>query len=245
MKIDHPTPGQIPQLRQLWQEAFGDTDAFLDIFYETAYAPERCMCVTVDGAVAAAAYWFSCGQYAYIYAVATAKQHQGKGLCHALMGKIHADLLQQGFSGAILVPGDEGLRRFYGGMGYENFGGIRNFSQEAGAPVALRKLNATEFATLRRQYLPAGGVVQEGENLAFLSQWAEFYAGNDFLLTATRDGDTLRGLELLGNANAASGILAALGAKRGHFRAPGSEPFAMCRPLTQENPPTYFGFAFD
>ena len=32
MKFDHPTIRQIPQLRQLWQEAFGDSDAFLDQF---------------------------------------------------------------------------------------------------------------------------------------------------------------------------------------------------------------------
>lgn len=245
MRIDHPISTHIPQLRRLWQEAFGDTDAFIDSFFTVAYAPQRCLCITDSDMVVAAAYWFSCGQYAYIYAVATAKNHRGKGLCHALMEKIHALLQSQGYDGCILVPGDAQLRRFYAGMGYENCGGMEEFSCNASTPVPLRPITTREFAFLRRQYLPEGGVVQEGENLAFLSQWAQFYAGSDFLLTATRDGDTLCGLELLGNTSAAAGILATLGAKCGTFRVPGSAPFAMCKSLGKKISVPYFGFAFD
>lgn len=245
MNVEHPTLTQIPQLRALWKEAFGDSDSFLDTFFGSAFAPERCLCVTVDGEIAAAAYWFSCGQYAYIYAVATAKRHRGQGYCHALMAKIHALLQSQGYNGCIVVPGEESLRRFYAEMGYENFGGMEESSCIAGAPLPLRKIETEEFAALRRQYLPDGGVVQEGENLAFLSRWAEFYAGADFLLAATREGETLRGLELLGNRAAAPGILSALEAKNGTFRTPGVAPFAMYKSLVAKNPPAYFGFAFD
>lgn len=245
MNVDHPAASQIPGLRQLWQEAFGDTDAFLDLFFATAFDPKRCLCATEHATVAAAAYWFSCGQYAYIYAVATAKNHRGKGLCHGLMDKLHALLRNEGYVGCIVVPGEESLRRFYGGMGYENFGGLGEVSCAAGTPLPLRKIGTEEFSTLRRQYLPEGGVLQEGENLAFLSRWAAFYAGKDFLLTATREGDSLRGLELLGNVHAAPGIVAALGVKTGTFRIPGPTPFAMCKSLMSEQKPTYFGFAFD
>lgn len=245
MNIDHPTAAQIPRLRQLWKEAFGDSDAFLDTFFATAFAPERCLCMTVEKEPAAAAYWFACGQYAYIYAVATAKTHRGRGYCHALMASIHALLQAQGYAGCIVVPGEESLRQFYAQMGYRDFGGITEFPCTAAAPVSLRKIDTVEFAALRRTYLPIGSVVQEGENLAFLSQWADFYAGENFLLAATREGDTLRGLELLGSANAAPGILAALGASSGTFRIPGGAPFAMYQPLVEKNAPSYFGFAFD
>ena len=33
MTIDRPLPQQIPDLRRLWKEAFGDTDDFLDISF--------------------------------------------------------------------------------------------------------------------------------------------------------------------------------------------------------------------
>lgn len=245
MKTDHPTLSQIPGLRSLWKEAFGDSNAFLDVFFDTAFDVKRCLCITAEKQIAAAAYWFSCGRYAYIYAVATAKSHRGQGFCHRLMARLHDLLQQQGYDGAIVVPGEESLRRFYAQMGYQNFGGIREFTCAAGAPLPMRKLEPAEFAVLRRQHLPAGGVVQEGENLAFLSRWAEFYAGNDFLLTVSKEGDVRKGLELLGDVHTAPGIVAALGADSLSFRTPGNVPYAMCKSLGGETIPTYFGFAFD
>lgn len=246
MNIDHPAASQVPQLRVLWQEAFGDSDAALDCFFDNAYAPECCLCITDEAKAVAAAYWFCCGEYAYIYAVATAKSHRGQGLCHALMDALHALLARRGYAGAIVVPGEESLRGFYADMGYKNFGGIRQFACRAGTqPVTLRNVKAEEFAPLRRALLPTGAVVQEQKNLAYLQAYAQFYAGDGFLLTAIRDGEELQGLELLGDADAAPGILAALGAKSGTFRTPGDAPFAMHKPLSKEKPPTYFGFAFD
>lgn len=246
MNLDHPTPERIPGLRQLWQEAFGDTQEAIGQFFDTAFAPERCLCIPEGSAVAAAAYWFCCGEYAYIYAVATAKSHRGRGLCHRLMDAIHDELTRQGYAGAIVVPGEESLRQFYAGMGYGNFGGIREFTCQAGEkPAALREVETAEFARLRHTFLPAGGVVQEGENLLYLAQFARFYAGEDFLLAAAPQGDGLFGMELLGNADAAPGILTALGAKSGTFRTPGQIPWGMYKPLNRKNPPAYFGFAFE
>ena len=114
-------------------------------------------------------------------------------------------------------------------------------------PAALRRIDAEEYARLRRAFLPQGGVIQEGENLTFLETHAEFYAGLDFLLSAIREGDELLGLELLGNLDAAPGILSALGISQGEFRTPGStSPFAMFLALIPgTEAPSHFGLAFD
>ena len=89
MNIDKPNPTQIPALRNLWKEAFGDTDAFLDTFFSTAFSEERCRLVTIEVDVAAALYWFDClymdQSAAYSYAVATATAYRGQGICHKLM----------------------------------------------------------------------------------------------------------------------------------------------------------------
>ena len=244
MNFDHPTPELIPQLRQLWKEAFGDTDSFLDQFYGKAFSPDRCLCATADGEVAAMAYWFDCQEYAYIYAVATAKKYQGQGISHALMARIHEILTDRGYAGCILVPGEESLRQFYRGMGYENCGGVREFDAEAGVPVSLRKIHRQEYATLRRAYLPEGGVVQEAENLDFLACWADFYVSEHAMVAVAWEDGKLMVLELLGKAEAAPGIVAALGAATGWFRTPGDTPFAMHRPLNANKPPKYFGFCF-
>ncbi len=244
MNLDHPKPSQIPQLRSLWKEAFGDTDAFLDHFYTIAFSPDRCLCATIDGEVAAMAYWFDCEAYAYIYAVATAEKHRGKGISHALMARIHEILTQRGYAGCILVPGEESLRRFYAGMGYENCGGLEEFDAKATTPLPLRKLGREEYAALRRQYLPQGGVIQEGINLDFLSCWATFYEAPNALAAAVWEEGKLLVLDLLGDTRQAPGIVAALGAETGWFRSPGEKPFAMHKPLNGNIPPKYFGFCF-
>jgi len=247
MEIDYPAPALEPELRSLWSLAFGDSESVIDAFFSTAYSPERCRCVIAEGRAAAALYWFDtecAGQrLAYLYAVATHPDFRRRGLCRGLMEDTHGLLTQLGYDGALLVPAEPSLRRMYSGMGYRDCGAVARFACAAGKPVPLKRLTAEEFAALRRKKLPQGGVIQEGESLAYLATFAAFYAGQDFLLTASIENGQLWGMELLGNRNAAPGILAALGCPTGTFRAPGKElPFAMFRPLKQgAKSPAYFG----
>ena len=252
MKIDFPTPHHMDQQRKLWQDAFGDTDAFLDSFFRTAYHPDRCRCVLINEEIAAIAYWIDCQvqeqKLAYIYAVVTHPAHRGKGLCRMLMEDIHEHLHSQGYSGAILVPQKESLRQMYAGMGYQNAGGLAEISCSAGPdPVPLQAVGGAEFAALRRRMLPEGAVIQEGAGLHFLSEQLQFYTGDGLLLAAYGEKDVLYGTELLGCPKAAPGILKTLGFSRGRFRMPGNEmPFAMFHPLREDaQVPSYFGFAFD
>lgn len=252
MTIKHPTPAQIPALRQLWKQAFGDTDAFLDDFFRLAFSGKRCFCVTEAGRLVSALYWFDCqcqGQkLAYLYAVATDTAFQNRGICRALMEHTHRHLTASGYAGALLVPGSEGLFRFYEKMGYRTATAVRTFTCTAGiTPVPLRKIDAAAYAALRRQLLPTGGVIQGEETLALLEAQCGFFAGDHSLLAGTLENDSFRCVELLGDASAAPGVLCTLGASTGQFRTPGSDtPFSMYLPLAQ-NPPTpaYFGFALD
>lgn len=253
MIIDAPKKSQIPELRCLWQEAFGDTEEFLDDFGRTAFHIDRCRCTEMDGKVAAALYWFEClhmgRRIAYVYAVATAEAYRGRGISHELMENTHRHLAKLGYDGVILVPGSKELFRFYEGMGYRISSTIREFSCTAAAEEAsLRSIDKTEYARLRRRLLPEGGVVHENENLDFLQTQAQFYAGPGFLLTARKEGNKLFGVELLGDETKAAEMVRALGCVQGTFRVPGEgKPFAMYRPLTDSSlpMPVYFGLAFD
>lgn len=252
MVIDRPRADQIPGLRRLWSLAFGDTAAFLDLFFDAAYTPDRCRCVTAGEQVAAALYWFDTecdGQkYAYLYAVATHPEFRGRGLCRKLMADTHAVLAEQGYAGVLLVPQEEGLRKMYAGMGYREATRVSEFfCNAAEEPVSIRPIGREEYAALRRQYLPYGGVIQEGTGLALLEKIAGLYAGEDFLLAAGAEKGSLWGMELLGNIRKAPGILKALGYSCGTFRTCGEEkPFAMVLPLREDTEkPSYFGFAFD
>ena len=247
----HPTSDLYPGLRLLWQEAFRDSDAFLDHFWRTGFASERCLCAEKEGAVCAALYWFDCfcdgKKLAYLYAVATKKSHRGQGLCRQLMAKTLTVLKGRGYAGALLCPENEGLFAMYRKMGFCGQLSIREFTVLSGeTSVALRSVDSAEYARLRREYLPAGGVVQDGESLAFLEGFASFYAGTGFLLAARQEDDRLFAMELLGDTAFAPGILTALNAAQGNFRTPGDEkPFALYAPLNDPLTPDYFGLAFD
>ena len=248
MIIDFPKPQDMPSLRQLWQEAFGDSEEFLDIFFATAMHPHRCFTAKDGNSLAGALYWFDCScrgkKVAYLYAVATAKSFRGQGVCHRLMTHTHQYLTQLGYAGTLLVPGEESLFDFYANMGYSGFCPMEEIPYAAQGNALLRPLDKTEFGCLRRTFLPEGAVVQEGENLDFLAAQCNFYAGNGFVLAARKEDNTLTILELLGNPN--QGIPTALDCTNATLRNFGKgKPYGMYRPLTDDPAPTYFAFSFD
>ncbi len=242
----------IADLRRLWQEAFGDTDAFLDGFFTAGFDRNRHHFIAEKGVPVSALYWFDCeldGQkLAYIYAVATDKNHRGKGFARRLMSETHEILQKQGYAGAILVPGGKELFAMYEKLGYRTVTTVSKLTVRQGStPVQLTQIDAAEYARLRRQYLPEKGVIQEGAALDFLQTYCKFYKGADFLLVASEDNGALRGQELLGNTAAAPGILCTLGYENGTFRIPGRDRnFAMFLPLTANcSTPGYFALALD
>ena len=252
MTIKASESTQIPALRRLWQQAFGDTDLFLDAFFDTAFSPDRCRCVILDGQPAAVLYWFDCHledrRFAYLYAVATAPAHRNRGLCRALLEDTHRHLRAAGYAGAVLVPGEASLFRFYERAGYRIFSSVNEFTRKAsGKPVVLQPVSSESYGALRRTMLPAGALLQEGETLAFLSRFSRFYTGSGFLLAATLEDRTLTVHEYLGDPALAPHIVSALGADLGRFRCPGTQkPFAMLCPLVSDGPvPTYLGLAMD
>lgn len=252
MRPEYPDSCRIPGLRSLWKKAFGDTDAFLDLFFSTAYAPERCRYIADREAVAAALYWLDTAwdgqKYAYIYAVATDPDHRGKGLCRQLMEDTAQLLKVAGYDGILLVPQDENLRIMYGRMGYETATHLgEELYTAAPSPAPIREIGPEEYAAKRRIFLPTGSVLQEGAALDFLAQLARFYEGECFLAAVSRETGHLRILEYLGPQTSAPALVAALGHREATVRCPGADkPFAMYLPLTPGcKKPEYFAFCFD
>lgn len=246
------TAENIPALRALWQEAFQESDAFTDLFFSKGYSPNRCHHIDENGIPVSALYWFDCRleghKLAYIYAVATLKSHRGKGLGGQLLRETHEILRSRGYAGTILVPAGKDLFDFYGRFGYRLATTVARFSCKPGdVHAATREITPEEYVKLRSGFLPDGGVVQDGQAIAFLQGYCRFYAGTDFLLIGEALPGELRAQELLGNTRAAPGILKALGFARGRFRVPGEDDnFAMWLPLQANCPkPAWFGLALD
>ena len=239
-------------LRKLWQEAFGNSDDFTDLFFSVGFSPDRFHCIKENGLPVSALYWFDCEleghKLTYIYGVATLKSHRGKGLATKLMQQTHEILRSRGYSGVILVPEKEALFDFYSQLGYRPATSVTEFSCAGGdTPLPLRQIDAPEYARLRNKLLPKGGVIQSNATLGFLGSYCTLYVGEDFLLAGELTNGHFVAQELLGNVNAAPGIVRALGCVKGHFRTPGTDrKLTMFLPLAENCPtPTYFAPALD
>ena len=252
MIINAPTTDHIPALRELWKQAFGDTDAFLDGFFRTGFSPDRCRCVFWDDQPIAAHYWFNCDwqdkKIAYLYAVATDVNCRGQGLCRALIENTHLYLKLQGYTGTVLVPGSPDLAAMYKKLGYKIFCYAQSSTVFAAAPaIAVTAISPLEFAQKRPSHLPENAVIHGTDSFAFLETFCHFYEGENFLLCAAREENTLHIQEFLGDTKKLPGILTALKAEKANVRLPGSNaPFAMYHSLTDDpSTPAYFGIALD
>ena len=247
MRIDAPRVRDIPALRRLWKESFGDDDLFLDGFFRTAFSPHRCRCVYMDNYLAAALYWFDCSwegrKIAYIYAVATDKAYRGRNLCRSLMEQTHKELLAGGYAGTALVPGNAGLFELYGKLGYRPFCRLQQQEIAAGEKAAApKKLTAEGFGEKRKALLPQGAVLQEGVTLSYLACFAEFFEAEGCVMCLSREEGTAYFQEFLGNPQHIPGILAALGMQKGVVRLPGGDCSAMYYSPEKETP-SYLGLS--
>lgn len=256
-ELRNPDLQDIPALRRLWREAFGDSDAFLDAFFQTAFAPARSLVAAVDKEIAAALFWFFCdyeqGKLAYLYGVCTGAAYRGQGFCHKLMAAAEKTLAAKGCVGTILVPGNEKLVSLYASMGHAPCCPVqeqRVFREKT--PLAIAPVTPEEYAALRQNLLPPGGVRQEGASLAFQARLGNLYRVEHCIFAAEPLGSSRVILkELLTDGvppeKLAGRILAFLQADEGILRCSSAEGknFAMFRPLKPCQPPAYFGLAFD
>ena len=157
-------------------------------------------------------------------------------------------MTEEGFHGILLVPESEALRRMYEKLGFECCTTVdRLLISAAEKPAAVEEIGTETYAALRRQMLPEGGVLQEGEILHFLASQYHFWTGTDWLATGQIYDGKLVCQEFLGNRDAAGGLVKALGANAGTFRVEGNTiPFAYFLPLGSDcERPAYFALALD
>lgn len=134
----------IPAQRALWKLAFGDSDSYIDNFYEAYYRPERVVVLEEEGAVRSMTAWFDTtfavpgrGTYraAYLYAVATHPDCRGRGLAGALLAGADDYFRSLGIPAVTTVPAEPSLHDFFGAHGFREC-----FTYSPAAPVPAEKL---------------------------------------------------------------------------------------------------------
>ena len=263
--------GDIPELKRLWQEAFGDDQALIDAFFSTLYRPDSVFVVRDGDTVAAMACHLpmtichgNLGWAAsYLYAVATDKRYRGHGLCGRLLGYAAGYLPSIGAKALLLVPGSSSLREFYRQRGYADFT-TADLAELAVRPAdgTAERVEAPVYLELREQFLQNRAYVScPVPVLAFQQALAELYGGGLYRLSSgDREGCACVAVdgngrailyELLWPGDRAEGAAlaaAAVGARTALCRTPGSgTPLAMVQWLTKapDVPAPYLGIALD
>ena len=106
-------PEDVPAQRELWKLAFGDSDPYIDNFYNSYYRPGQVVVLEEDGLVRSMTAWFDTtfvvpgqGEYraAYLYAVATHPDCRGQGLAGKLLAGADEYFRSLGIPAVTTVP---------------------------------------------------------------------------------------------------------------------------------------------
>lgn len=158
----------LPGIRALWQEAFGDSPEAVDEFFSAFPSCRSYVARTVDRVCAMVHVLPQIlraegdSPAGYVYAVATAEQYRGQGLCRELMAFSEQDLALRGFACAVLTPGEPSLFRFYEKLGYEAV-----FTRNRTAFSGGQEISVEEYAELREGCLPIPHMVYDLDTLRY------------------------------------------------------------------------------
>lgn len=163
-------PEDVPAQRELWKLAFGDSDSYIDNFYNTYYRPERVVVLEEGGAVRSMTAWFDTtfvvpgqGEYraAYLYAVATHPDCRGQGLAGKLLAGADEYFRSLGIPAVTTVPAEPSLHNFFGANGFRECFRVlgtylerRELEQVSLPPLGLfRPATPEEYGRVREEFL--------------------------------------------------------------------------------------------
>lgn len=159
-------PEDVPAQRELWKLAFGDSDAYIDNFYDNYYRPERVVVLEEEGTVRSMTAWFDTtfavpgrGEYraAYLYAVATHPGCRGRGLAAGLLAGADEYFRSLGIPAVTTVPAEPSLHNFFGRNGFRECftcsRAVPGTEEELIRPFELEPVDAKRYAELRETLL--------------------------------------------------------------------------------------------
>ena len=261
MRLRKTAPADLPSLKSLWQQAFGDSDAEIDAFFSSVYPDAFGFCAEEDGAPVSMLYalpvTLAHGEQsvkaAYLYAVATDEACRGRGICRALMAYAEQQLKKRYISCLLLVPADEQLAQYYEALGYTRQTGctLRQLRVESPRGRAL-PISVQDYAGLRETLLFDTPHVRYPKMLLdYEAQRTVLYrlesgCGLGCAAVAKRD-DLAIVEELLPDMRMLPALAAELGAAQYIVRTPGTDAMG-CMAKWLDGPemaPVYLAFPFD
>lgn len=267
--IRRAAPADLPALIRLWQTAFGDPPELIAAFYNRFPPQTTAWVVEAEGRVATTAHLLD-GKFhtsddaikpcAYVYAVSTAPEQQGRGYASALMQRFAADA-ESGNCILYTLPAEPSLYGWYQtvmGTTQTAHGERLRIKRQTSAksmPV-VTPVDAQTYAELRERALHGRAHVElSAELLAFQADLCNMCGGalvrvGSSCAVVERDARKLLIKELLGaeTVPAAQALLAAFGAQEAQLctqRFGGTQALAAYRPFSGQTQDAIWGLFLD
>lgn len=124
--VKHGSKKNIPMMKALWREVFGDSEEFIDLFFSKFYRPSRTLLAFEDGELVSMLYYLDVkAKYfkknlkcAYLYGVATKLSERRRGHFRRLHAQLLEELAEKHYEAVAVLPANESLYGLYREMGY-------------------------------------------------------------------------------------------------------------------------------
>ena len=160
MVITTANTSDIPKIKKLWIEIFGDSEKFAD--FATNICPEDGIyLIKEDGnittMVIAGVDLFAYGKKGfYIYGLATVPQYRGKGYARQLIEYVCQQKFSNGYDFCVAQPAQESLFEYYKNLGFDTTTYLRkgtiNVKRNLWATADFDTVTASRFAEVRSRF---------------------------------------------------------------------------------------------
>lgn len=183
---------ELEQQKRLWKAAFGDDEAYIDLFYSTCARPEDVLILSEDGQLCSMAALLPLeialpggGKLtsSYVYALATDPHARKQGYGRALLQYAELYLREQGVDCITVVPAEAGLFKFFETVGFtECFSNRKMELLESMAPPlpaksSLEPVDAAAYGELRERLLSGTFHAKYSEKLMAFQEGASRLSG--------------------------------------------------------------------
>ncbi len=182
----------IPYLKNIWKECFGDSDKYIDFFFENRYKDDNVVIKICDDIPVAMLFVLEADiivndkaeKYGYIYAVSTLKAYRGRGISTELINYANSNF---GLKGTFLVPASESLFNFYKYRDYKEAFSLKEVLFETYENkvdmYVIDEISADKYTELRDNMFLQEGYVKWGcEAIKYALEENVFIGGKNYYI---------------------------------------------------------------
>jgi len=119
----------IAELKIMWHTIFGDTESYLNSFFDKVYKDENTLVDIEDGNVVSVLFMIPYkfkvngqeNKIVYLYALATDPAYRGRKIMSKLIEKSLDISTKRGYALSVLIPADDSLFEYYRQFGFEEY----------------------------------------------------------------------------------------------------------------------------